>query len=71
MDFGPEGAQATMNNCMDNCKELMVCDKCGKQLCKFDKLQDDTVIKKHCISAGCYRIGDETICVQCHTPGNR
>ena len=56
-----------MSSCSDGCDETVTCDKCGKQLCKLDEIKHDTVIKKHCMNVGCYRLGDETICMECYS----
>lgn len=65
------GIVQKMSECKNGCNESVICDVCGKQLCKAEKVQSDSVIKKQCANAGCYRFADETICIECYTTQRR
>ena len=59
-----------MRLCSNDCKSLIQCVKCGKQLCKLvDKQNPDTVIQQHCSTDGFYNLEEGKVCIQCHAAG--
>lgn len=56
--------------CSRDCKSLIQCVKCGKQLCKsVAQKSPDTVVQQKCSTVGFYNLEEGKICIQCHVAG--
>ena len=62
----PDISEQAMIICIDECENIACCDKCGRQLCQIEEIQNGSKIKKQCVNEGYYHFIDEKICTRCY-----
>jgi hypothetical protein len=60
-----------MRLCNNECKTLIRCIRCDKQLCQpVDQQNPDTIVQQHCTTEGFYNLEEGKVCIHCHVAGS-
>lgn len=54
-----------MDKCKD-CDNIVLCDRCGKQLCYLEFGNENIKGKVRCVNQGFFNLAEEIICVECY-----